>query len=67
MKELPAFSTNKFEVGDIIKIYRSSKTFISTVESIDGDIVIVTDGYQYHFKQCRFLVKECNCSKRRRK
>lgn len=60
-KELPAFETNEFKVGDLVKVYVGTDIFQTRVLEIRRDhFVIIEDsedrGYDIaHFKQCRKL------------
>lgn len=62
-KELPAFETNEFKVGDIVNCYCEQKTHIEIPVKcllVDKDYLLIEDRtYQIiaHFKQCRKLVK----------
>lgn len=59
-KELPAFESNEFKVGDLINIYSPEPLQINRISKIYQDLIIVENSLSgccmFHFKQCRKLV-----------
>jgi hypothetical protein len=59
-KELPAFETNEFKVGDRVKVYMSPEPYIGLITEIE-DSFLKIEAVDYnehtfeHFKQCRKL------------
>jgi hypothetical protein len=62
-KELPAFETNEFKVGDRVKVYTENGILLGIVSSDRNKgyhyVFILKDGteeeVEFHFKQCRNL------------
>jgi hypothetical protein len=59
-KELPAFETNEFKVGDRVKVYMSPEPYIGLITEIENDLLEVIAFYCNehtfeHFRQCRKL------------
>jgi len=57
-KELPAFETNEFKVGDKVKVYNSEGHFTAFVSEIMLNkefLRLETRTLPVHFKQCRKL------------
>lgn len=65
--EQPAFETNDFKVGDMVRVYGTDYIFIGKIDMhvVEGQDMIHVQGKTedsisdyFHFKQCRLLKKK---------
>ena len=56
-KELPAFETNEFKVGDHVRLYGVSGSFDGTITTVGKELIVIRGDVQLtgHFKQFRKL------------
>lgn len=63
-QELPAFTSNDFKVGDMVRVYGADYIFIGRIDMhvVEGQDMIHVQGKTedsisdyFHFKQCRLL------------
>ncbi len=52
-KELPAFETNEFKIGDKVAVYNMGISFICTVERIMGEMVYCLPENRMHMYECK--------------